>query len=164
MNGRRQLGERNRTDFIAIKFRCRLNNNLLLPFPTPLSCCRSRSLGFIYQCQATTLMHKCIHFKLIFILILIMRNIIKLIMTSWLSEKCEMVGRQFGSIVDCNLSFNNCSYISYLLMGHQNKVIKCLDCRLWRNIGIKLQGIINNLPLFCCSLLSSPNTPKGEGR
>ena len=57
--------------------------------------------------------------KKIFILIPILPNITKLIMTSWLSEKCEMVGRQFGSIVDCNLSFNNCSYISYLLMSHQ---------------------------------------------
>ena len=45
-------------------------------------------------------------------------------MKSSLSEKYEMVGRQFGSIVDCNLSFNNFSYISYLLMSHQNKVIK----------------------------------------
>ena len=35
-----------------------------------------------------------------------------------------MVGRQFGSIVDCNLSFNNFSNIYYLLMSHQNKVIK----------------------------------------
>ena len=64
---------------------------------------------------------KCIHFKLI-LLIHILPNITKLIMTSWLSEKCEMVGGQFGSIVDCNLSFNNCSHISYLLMAHQNTV------------------------------------------
>ena len=64
---------------------------------------------------------KCIHFKLIFILIPILPNITKLIMTSWLKEKCEMVGRQFGSIVDCNLSFNNCSYISSLLDGASKK-------------------------------------------
>ena len=118
-------------------------------------CCSpffATSPGFIYQCQATTLMHKWIHLKLIFILISIMRNITKLIMTSWISEKWEMVGRQFGLIVQSNLSFNNCSYIYNLLMSRQNKVIKCLDCRLWRNIGIKLQGIINNLPLFCFSM------------
>ena len=94
--------------------------SLLLPLPPPVSCRCSRSLGFIYQCQATTLMHKCIHFKLIFILIPILPNMTRLTMTSWLNEKCEMVGRQFGSIVDCNLSFNNRSYISYILMSHQN--------------------------------------------
>ena len=37
---------------------------------------------------------KCIHFKLIFILIPILPDITKLIMTSWLSEKCERVGRE----------------------------------------------------------------------
>ena len=93
------------------------HHNLVLSFPSSLSFRCSRSLGFIYKWQATTLMHKCIHFKLIFILILILPNITKLIMTNWFSEKCEMVGRQFGSIVDINLSFNNCSYISYLLDG-----------------------------------------------
>ena len=85
-----------------------------------------RNFGFLLLCLVAVLaplglyinakqQHWCTNFKLIFILIPILPNITKLIMTSWLSEKCEMVGRQFGSIVDCNLSFNNCSYISYLL-------------------------------------------------